>query len=60
VGSDEVVDLDEFRLKRGKTGNTDDLVACCMNCGAEYPWGKRFDHNCQREESRRRHPCNQT
>jgi len=51
---DEVADLDEFRLRRSaKAGDLN--VAVCMYCGAEYPWGLRLDHDCQKS-SRENHP----
>ena len=53
----DVVDLDAFRLKRRLKAAADwaQNVAVCMNCGAEFAWGRRHDHNCQ-HASMERHP----
>lgn len=43
---DDVVDLTVERRRRRDAKGVDMLVASCMNCGAEYPWGMRYDHRC--------------
>lgn len=54
-----VTDLAAFRVKSdaAREERLASMVSACMNCGAEYPYVERYDHNCQDGTgARKRHP----
>ena len=54
-----VTSLADFRQRQdaAREERLASMVSACMNCGAEYPYVERYDHNCQDETgARKRHP----